>query len=176
MYMSTSWRYMYGRKACTCKLISLNCIFLCVGSLQKDPAGGSPQVSRSPLTPRLCPLSSSSNVADRISCGPTETMASPTVNLPNLVKEGSVNKINIFYKQSDKENSPQKLNWLSQIRQQKLESREERSKGSPKRALFEKVAESPRSRSSQSSSSQSSSQEEIRSPVPKVHILYFHGK
>ncbi|XP_022328805.2 denticleless protein homolog [Crassostrea virginica] len=137
------------------------------GSLQKDPAGGCPQVSRSPLTPRLCPLSSSSNVADRISCGPTETISSPTVNLPNLVKEGSVNKINIFYKQSDKENSPQKLNWLSQIRQQKLETREERSKGSPKRALFEKVAESPRSRSSQSSSSQSSSQEEIRSPVPK---------
>ena len=151
-------------------------LFLCVGSLQKDPAGGSPQVSRSPLTPRLGPLTTSNNVADRISCGSSETISSPTVNLPNLVKEGSVNKINIFYKKSDKENSPQKLNWLSQIRQQKLESREERSKGSPKRALFEKVTESPRSRSSQSSSFQSSSQEEIRSPVPKVHVLYFHGK
>lgn len=139
--------------------------------LQKDksmnPLSGSPRLPRSPLTSKPCLSAINIDPESRTSSS-LESVSSPTVNLPNLVKEGSVNKINIFYKKCDKENSPQKLNWLSQIRQQKLASREELSKGSPKRALFEKTSESPRSRNLQSnSSSQSSSQEEIRSPVPK---------
>lgn len=143
-----------------------------VACLQKDksmnPLSGSPRLPRSPLTSKPC-LSAINIDPESRKSSSLESVSSPTVNLPNLVKEGSVNKINIFYKKCDKENSPQKLNWLSQIRQQKLASREELGKGSPKRALFERTSESPRSRNLQSnSSSQSSSQEEIRSPVPKV--------
>ncbi|XP_061174054.1 denticleless protein homolog [Saccostrea echinata] len=129
---------------------------------------GSRLLQRSPLATRPAPLMRNTVVEAQLSKD-VGSVLSPTVNLPNLVKEGSVNKVNIFYKQSDKENSPQKLDWLSQIRQQKMGSNGETLKGSPRRALFEKISESPRSKSSQSSasSSQSSSQEEIRSPVAK---------
>ncbi|XP_048733869.1 denticleless protein homolog isoform X2 [Ostrea edulis] len=126
------------------------------------------QPQRCPLAARLGPLKTNSVVKTN-AFGQIESISSPTVNLPNLVREGSVNKVNMFYKQSDKENSPQKLNWLSQIRQQRLATIGETAKGSPRRALFEKISVSPRSKSSQSSSSssQSSSQEEVRSPISK---------
>lgn len=133
------------------------------------------QSQRCPLATRLGPLKTNSVVKTN-AFGQIESISSPTVNLPNLVREGSVNKVNMFYKQSDKENSPQKLNWLSQIRQQRLATIGEIAKGSPRRALFEKISVSPRSKSSQSSSSssQSSSQEEVRSPISKVNeILQF---
>lgn len=154
------------------KSVFIYLLLLFIVCLPKDksmnPLSGSPRLPRSPLTSKPCLSAINIDPESRTSSS-LESVSSPTVNLPNLVKEGSVSKINIFYKKCDKENSPQKLNWLSQIRQQKLASREELSKGSPKRALFEKTSESPRSRNSQSnSSSQSSSQEEVRSPVPKV--------
>lgn len=157
----------------------------------------------------VSPKGVASNILNRISCGASPLarrppfqnyVQSPTMNLPNLVYNGEINKINIRHRKCDKENSPvkgQKIDWLTKIRMNKEGSgslknnaSSPKSKtGSPensfRKVLFKKNSKSPTrkegSQSSVESSSQSSQEIEERvkiTPVKGMKSLlhYFQHK
>ncbi|KAJ8309036.1 hypothetical protein KUTeg_013910 [Tegillarca granosa] len=157
----------------------------------------------------VSPKGVASNILNRISCGASPLsqrplfqnyVQSPTMNLPNLVYNGEINKINIRHRKCDKENSPvkgQKIDWLTKIRMNKEGSgslknntSSPKSKtGSPensfRKVLFKKNSRSPTrkegSQSSVESSSQSSQEIEERvkiTPVKGMKSLlhYFQHK
>ncbi|XP_021363808.1 denticleless protein homolog [Mizuhopecten yessoensis] len=116
--------------------------------------------------------------------------ASPTVDLPNLVLSGEVNRINVCYPMG-KENSPRKgtppMNWLKQIRQQKLGKEgetDQRLKFSPCRSLFYNSADSSPAHSVEScqpnhegpSQNNSQSEEEPKTPVIGMKSLRHYFK
>ncbi|XP_033734620.1 LOW QUALITY PROTEIN: denticleless protein homolog [Pecten maximus] len=118
--------------------------------------------------------------------------ASPTADLPNLVLSGEVNRVNVCYPLG-KENSPQKgtppMNWLNQIRQQKLGrdgETNQRLKFSPCRSLFynsadcspAESAESSQSNTEEPSHTSSQTEEEPKTPVRGMKSLkhYFQPR
>ncbi|XP_060082878.1 denticleless protein homolog [Ylistrum balloti] len=122
----------------------------------------------------------------------TAVTASPTADLPNLVLSGQVNRVNVCYPMG-KENSPQKgtppMNWLTQIRQQKLGKEGETSqrlKFSPCRSLFYSstycsptpTAENSQSNCQEPSQNSSQSEEEPKTPVRGMKSLrhYFQPR
>jgi hypothetical protein len=76
------------------------------------------QISTTTSSPTKCSKSSSQSVPAHVRTNLFQTFQSPTVNLPNLVVEGTVKDINVHFKQCDKENSP-KMDWLTKKRLEK---------------------------------------------------------
>jgi hypothetical protein len=76
------------------------------------------QISTTTSSPTKCSKSSSQSVPAHVRTNLFETFQSPTVNLPNLVVEGTVRDINVHFNQCDKENSP-KMDWLTKKRLEK---------------------------------------------------------
>ncbi|CAC5391611.1 DTL [Mytilus coruscus] len=81
----------------------------CSVLLEKSTTDNSPSKLSFPATPQSVP----SHVKTKL------FNSSPTVNLPNLVEEGTVRDINVNFKKCDKENSPKKIDWLTKKRLEK---------------------------------------------------------
>ncbi|VDI80479.1 denticleless [Mytilus galloprovincialis] len=83
----------------------------CAILLEKSTTDNSPSKLSLAATPKSVP----SHVKTKL------FNSSPTVNLPNLVEEGTVRDINVNFKKCDKENSPKKskIDWLTKKRLEK---------------------------------------------------------
>ena len=141
------------------------------------------QISTPTNSPTKCSKSSSSqSVPAHVRTNLFETFRSPTVDLPNLVVEGTVRDINVHFKQCDKENSPKisKMDWLTKKR---LEKESEsvttllaKDSGSPKLnktklvsqecSLLRKDSKSPRTNKKNKSQEEMLLRKSLSSPYP----------